>query len=71
MGRPGKLGNFNWIVSGSSLSGTVNASAGNVLAWFKGEVSEGRLRGTFTAVTGQGGTWEWEGPVPESISPAR
>lgn len=68
IGRPDKLEKLHLTLSGSTVSGTVNANGGNVLAWFNGEVSGDRIHGTFTAVTGQTGAWEWEGPIPETVS---
>lgn len=64
--RAEQLGKVDWQISGTTVSGTVsNPSGGPALASFKGTVDENGMQGTFTVLSGQSGSWAWEGPLPE------
>lgn len=64
--RPDRVGKVDWNLTGAELSGTVSSPGGGpVVGWFKGTVSGNELKGTFTTVMNQNGSWVWEGPIPQ------
>lgn len=68
MGSPDAFKGIEWSVAGSEVSGIAKGPKGQTLARFKGQLSDGQLRGTFTTFTGQTGDWEWEGPLPAELT---
>ena len=50
---------------GQHLSGTIADTSGNRIAEFRGIISAGGVRGTYTDRTGETGDWIWDGPLPE------
>ncbi len=67
IGRPEKLGKAEWSLSGTQLTGTVSVTNGPVMAWFSGTVTQQGVSGQFSTVTGQSGSWIWEGAIPTSV----
>jgi hypothetical protein len=62
-----QLRKAEWEVTGSEVSGSVsNPNGGPALASFTGTVTEKGIEGTFTTLSGQSGSWVWEGPMPEA-----
>ena len=58
------VGNIDWQVNGTTVSGTVTDDAGAQLASFSGSITAGATGGTYTAATGESGDWSWEPAAP-------
>jgi hypothetical protein len=59
----GNLGDADWKLEGSRLTGNVVQRGMNVVT-FEGTVGEEETSGTFTTAGGRTGSWTWEGPPP-------
>ena len=60
-------GNVEGKVDGDTVRGTVRDDEGAEIASFTGKVSGSAMSGTYTDRTGEVGSWEWDGSVPEAL----
>lgn len=58
------VGDVDWEVAGSKVSGTVRHAANAVTA-FEGTLTADGASGTFTMPNGARGEWSWDGPLPK------
>jgi hypothetical protein len=58
------VGEVDWQVSESTVSGTVRHSA-TAATTFEGTLTAEGASGTFTLPTGARGEWAWDGPLPK------
>lgn len=60
-----EIGDVDWNVTGSAVSGRVTGNAGNEVATFDGTITSSGVGGTFTLPNGRRATWSWDGPLPQ------
>jgi hypothetical protein len=58
------VGDVDWQVSESTVSGTVRHSA-TAATTFEGTLTADGARGSFALPTGARGEWAWDGPLPK------
>jgi hypothetical protein len=58
------VGEVDWQVSASTVSGTVRHSA-TAATTFEGTLTAEGASGTFTLPSGARGEWAWDGPLPK------
>ena len=63
MVNSGDMGEVDWQVSDSTVSGAVRQTA-DVVTTFEGTITTAGASGTFTLPAGLRGEWSWDGPLP-------
>lgn len=58
------VGDIDWRVDGSKVSGSITGKDGVVLGNFEGTITATGMSGKFTHVDGRVGLWSWNGPIP-------
>ncbi len=58
-------GNIQGHIIGMGVSGTLTDDSGNQIATFQGTITQAGMGGTYTDVTGETGSWSWNGPPPQ------
>ena len=61
----GQWGDIDWKVSGSTVTGIVRTSDGQVEGTYEGTITPTGVSGTFTHSDGRVGLWSWNGPPPQ------
>jgi hypothetical protein len=60
-----EVGDVDWQVSGSKVTGSVRHAANATTTTFEGTLTADGASGTFTLPSGARGQWSWDAPLPQ------